>query len=41
MSIGPDGDLVEKLDLVELPEMNKAMGESEGRFSGLYKKFTV
>ena len=41
MSIGPDGDLVEKLELVELPEMTKAMGESEGRFSGLYKKFTV
>jgi hypothetical protein len=41
MSIGPNGDLVEKLDLVELPEMSKAMGESEGRFSGLYKKFTV
>ena len=41
MSIAPNGDLVEKVDLVELPDVIKAFGTSEGRFTGLYKKFTV
>lgn len=40
MSIAPNGDLVEKIELVEMPEMSKAFGNNEGRFSGLYKKFT-
>lgn len=41
MSIAPNGDLVDKVDLVEIPDMSQALGSSTGRFSGLYKKFTV
>ena len=40
MSIAPNGDLIDKVDLVEMPELSKTMGTNEGRFSGLYKKFT-
>ena len=41
MSIAPNGDLIEKVELLLLPEMSQAFGTTEGRFSGLYKKFTV
>jgi hypothetical protein len=40
MSIAPNGDLVEKIDLLELPEMGNSINKSKGRFSDLYKKFT-
>jgi len=40
MSIAPNGDLIEQVDLLKLPELSKAFASTEGRFSGLYKKFT-
>lgn len=40
MSIAPNGDLIEKINLLILPEMSQVFGSAEGRFSGLYKKFT-
>jgi len=40
MSIAPNGDLIEKVDLLKLPELSEVFGSTEGRFSGLYKKFT-
>ena len=41
MSVSPSGDIVEDIELRELPEMSKSFGTTEGRFSGLYKKFTA
>jgi hypothetical protein len=35
-----DGDLVDNIDLIELPEMADTPLSIDGRFSGLYKKFT-
>lgn len=40
MSIAPNGDLIEKVDLLKLPELSEAFGSTKGRFSELYKKFT-
>jgi hypothetical protein len=41
MSVSPSGDIIEDIELREMPEMSKSFGATEGRFSGLYKKFTV
>lgn len=41
MSVSPTGDIVEDIELKELPELSEHYGTSEGRFSGLYKKFTI
>ena len=41
MSVSPTGDIVEDIELREMPELSKNYGTSEGRFSNLYKKFTA
>jgi hypothetical protein len=40
MSVSPNGDLVENIELVELPEVASSASNSEGRFNNLYRKFT-
>lgn len=39
--VNEDGELVDDITLVPLPEFSEAMEESAGRFTGLYKKFTT
>jgi len=41
MSVSPTGDIVENIELREMPELSEHYGTSEGRFNGLYKKFTI
>jgi hypothetical protein len=41
MSVSPTGDIIEDIELREMPELSKSYGSSEGRFSNLYKKFTA
>jgi len=41
MAVSPTGDLVENIELVELPELSTKFAENGGRFGGLYKKFTA
>lgn len=41
MSVSPTGDIVEDIELREMPELSEHYKTSEGRFNGLYKKFTV
>jgi hypothetical protein len=41
MAVSPTGDLVEDIELVDMPELSKDYGSIEGRFSNLYKKFTA
>jgi hypothetical protein len=40
MSVSPNGDLVEDIELVELPDVASSASNSQGRFNDLYKKFT-
>jgi hypothetical protein len=40
MVVSPEGDLVETIELVELPELSKKFDENGGRFGNLYTKFT-
>jgi hypothetical protein len=40
MAVSPEGDLVETIELVELPELSKKFDENSGRFGNLYTKFT-
>ena len=40
MAVSPTGDLIEDIELVDMPELSKDYGSIEGRFSNLYKKFT-
>jgi hypothetical protein len=40
MAVSPTGDLVEDIELVDMPELSKDYGSIEGRFSNLFKKFT-
>jgi len=40
MSVSPNGDLVEDIELVELPDVASSASNSEGRFNNLYRKFT-
>ena len=41
MAVSPTGDLVENIELVEMPELSTKFAENGGRFGGLYKKFTA
>ena len=41
LSVSPTGDLVEDIELRDMPELNNQFTEQEGRFSNLYKKFTA
>ena len=40
MSVSPNGDLVENIELVELENISTSISNSNGRFNDLYKKFT-
>jgi hypothetical protein len=40
MSVSPNGDLVENVELVELPDVASSASNSQGRFNNLYRKFT-
>lgn len=40
MKVSPTGELLENLELVELPELSNQFAENGGRFGNLYKKFT-
>lgn len=40
MSVTPDGDLLESIELVELEDLGTSVSNSSGRFNDLYKKFT-
>jgi hypothetical protein len=40
MSVSPNGDLVENIELIELPDVASSASNSQGRFNDLYKKFT-
>jgi hypothetical protein len=40
MSVSPNGDLVENIELVELDTLSTSISNSSGRFNDLYKKFT-
>lgn len=39
MSVSPNGDLVENIELIELPTLGMQVSNSEGRFNDLYRKF--
>lgn len=41
MSVSPTGEIVEDIELREMPELGDKFATNEGRFSGLYKKFTT
>jgi hypothetical protein len=41
MSVSPTGDIVEDIELRDMPELSREYATNEGRFSGLYKKFTT
>lgn len=41
MAVSPTGDLVEDIELVEMPELSSKFAENGGRFGELYKKFTA
>jgi tRNA G37 N-methylase Trm5 len=41
MSVSPTGEIVEDIELREMPELANNFATNEGRFSGLYKKFTT
>lgn len=38
--VNEDGDLIDHIELVELPDLKEGT-MAEGRFTGLYKKFTI
>lgn len=41
LSVSPTGDLVEDIELVDMPELSNQFAENGGRFGNLYKKFTA
>jgi hypothetical protein len=41
MSVSPTGDIVEDIELRDMPELSREYATNEGRFSRLYKKFTT
>ena len=41
LSVSPVGELVEDIELVEMPELSSKFAENGGRFGELYKKFTA
>lgn len=40
LAVSPTGDLVEDIELRNMPELSDKFAENGGRFGGLYKKFT-
>jgi len=40
LAVSPTGDLVEDIELRDMPELSSQFAKNEGRFGNLYKKFT-